>query len=331
MTDNASGCVVPPVTLGRSGIVSSRLGLGCAVWPLAQPYETVVEVFRTAFELGIHHIDVAAKYGTEEVVGRALKDAGAPADMVLATKACSYEDDLGICYREYSAATIQRSVERSLKRLRVDHLDIVHIHDCEPGDLPAIFAERGALRALVDLKRQGVIRSIGMGAYPLQCLQAAVDSGEVDHIQPFHTYTLLNQEAEERLMPSARARRLSLLNNAPYAGYILLTGAVPGARYNYAPAPQQVIDAVTRIQTVCDRKGISLAAAALAFSLLDPKVDVTVIGASNPQKLRERAAVCGVPLTPQDFAEMIQAADGSYKIAWPVDWSGTYNYYSFGS
>jgi D-threo-aldose 1-dehydrogenase len=293
----------------------------------------VVEVFRTAFELGIRHIDVAAKYGTEEVVGRALKDAGAPADIVLATKACSYVDDLGVWYREYSAATVTRSVERSLKWLRVDRLDIVHIHDCEPRDLSKIFAERGALRGLVDLKRQGVIRSIGMGAHSLECLQAAVDCGEVDHIQPFHTYTLLNQEAAQKLIPSARAKSLSLLNNAPYAGYILLTGPGPDAQYTYAPASEEVKEAVRRIEAVCARKGVTLATAALAFSLLDPQVDVTVIGASTPDKLRERAAAFAVPLTPMDFAEMIQAAGGPYKFAWDADgdWYGPYNIHSFGN
>jgi D-threo-aldose 1-dehydrogenase len=333
MNTKMQSVAIPRVTLGRSGIVSTRLGLGCAVWPLAQPYETVVEVFRAAFELGVRHIDVAAKYNTEEIVGRALQDAGAPADRVLATKACSYVDDIGVSYREYSDETAKRSVERSLKRLRVDCLDIVHIHDCEAYNLPRIFGERGALRGLVDLKRQGVIRSIGMGTFSLECLQAAVDSGEVDHIQGFFTYTLLNQEATQQLMPSLRARQLAFLNNAPYAGYILLTGAVPGAQYNYMPAGPEVMEATRRVEAVCARKGVSIGAAALAFSLLDPAVDVTVIGASTPAKLRERAAAFNAPLTPADFQEMLAAAGGQYKFDWSSagDWQDNYNAYSFGA
>ena len=321
---------VPKATLGRTGIVSSRLGLGCAVWPASQPYQTVIDIFRTAFELGIRHIDVTAKYGTEEVVGRALQDAGAPPDMVLATKACSYVDDLGVCYREYSAETVKRSVERSLKWLRADHLDIVHIHDCEASDLKAILAPRGALRGLVDLKAQGVIRSIGMGTYSLDCLMAAVESGEVDHVQPFHTYTLLNQDALQALIPSARAKHLSILNNAPYAGYILLTGPVPGAQYNYAPAGQDVMDATRRIEALCAHKGVMLAQAALGFSLVSPLVDVTVIGASSPQKLKERAAVFALKLTWADYDEMIHAAGASFKTVWADEWYGNYNAYAMG-
>ncbi len=320
---------IPRVTLGRSGILSTRLGLGCAVWPLERPYAQVVAVFRAAFELGIRHIDTAALYGTEEIVGRALKDAGAPPDLVLATKACSYADDLGINYREYSAATIYRSVERSLKRLQVDRLDILHVHDCLPQDLPIIFGPRGALSALLDLKRQGAIRSISMGAHTLECLQAAVDSGAFDHIQPFHTYTLLNQDAAARLIPSARAGGVSVLNNAPYAGYILLTGPVAGARFNYGPASPEVIAATRRVEAVCARKGVPLATAALAFSVLDPDVAVTVVGASPPDKLRQRAAACAAPLGPDDFREMIAAAGGSYRFDWGEVESRPYNYGSF--
>jgi D-threo-aldose 1-dehydrogenase len=322
---------IPRVTLGRTGIVSTRLGLGCAVWPLAQAYEMVVEQFRTAFDLGIRHIDVAAKYGTEEVVGRALQDAGAPPDMVLATKVCSYVDDIGICYREYSAETAKRSVERSLKLLRVDHLDIVHIHDCETRDLPRIMGPQGALRGLVALKEQGVIRSIGMGTYAPECLMAAVECGEIDHIQPFHTYTLLNQEAQEQLIPAARAKQLAVLNNAPYAGYILLTGPITGAMYNYAPANEAVIAATRRIEAVCARKGVTLAQAALGFSLSSSLVDVTVIGASSPMKLRERAAVCGLKLTASDYAEMTQATGENFKASWGDEWSENYNVNSFGA
>src|ERR1041384_5639563 len=115
------------VTLGRTKLVSTRLGLGCAIWPLTCTFDGVVEMLRTAFQVGIRQLDIAPLYGTEEIVGLALKYAGAPQDLVLATKVCAYRDDLGIAYREYSERTVYRSVERSLKRLKVHHLPIVHI------------------------------------------------------------------------------------------------------------------------------------------------------------------------------------------------------------
>jgi D-threo-aldose 1-dehydrogenase len=290
------------------------LGLGCAVWPNEQPYETVVEVFRTAFAAGIRHIDAAALYGTEEVVGRALKDAGIPADMVMVTKACS-EVENHQHFQEYTAHRVMLSVERSLKRLPVDHLDILHIHDVRPQDLPQVFSKDGALQAMLQLKSQGVIKSIGMATSSLTCLKAAIECGDIDHIQPFHSYTLLNQESKKEIIPAARAKNLSILNNAPYAGYILLTGPTPDARYNYRPANAEVVDAVRRIEQVCARKGVSIGTAALAFSLLDPQVDATVIGASTPAKLLERVSAFNAPLTAEDFAQMLAAAGGTFPIS----------------
>jgi hypothetical protein len=100
--------------------------------PFSAPcYHQVLDILRTALDLGIRHIDVAPIYGTEEIVGRALHDLGIPKDLVLATKACSYLGELGILHREYPGATVYESVERSLKRLQVDCLDIVHLHDVE--------------------------------------------------------------------------------------------------------------------------------------------------------------------------------------------------------
>jgi D-threo-aldose 1-dehydrogenase len=309
--------VIPRVILGRTGIVSTRLGLGCAGWPLKKPYEQVVDVFRTAFASGIRHIDVAPLYGTEEIVGRALKDAERPNDMVLATKVCSYKDDLGIAYRDYSSRTVYLSVERSLTRLQVDHLSIVHIHDCEPENLAQAFARNGALRALLDLKSQGVVSSVGMATFSLECLEAAIAEGTVDHIQPYHSYTLLNQEAKQQVIPSARTRNLSVLNNAPFAGWILGTGSSTDAYYNYRPAEQSVIEAVQRLERICSRKGVSLATAAIAFSLMEPDIDVTVIGASSPDRVRERVEAVAAPLTGTDFEEMLSVAGGPFPLSSP--------------
>jgi D-threo-aldose 1-dehydrogenase len=310
---NRSETQTPRVTLGRSGIVSSRLGLGCAVWPHEKPYDEVVEVFRTAFAAGVRHIDAAALYGTEEVVGRALTDAGRPADMVMVTKACTEVED-GNYIQDFTEKRVMYSVERSLRRLQVDHIDILHIHDPRTEDIPQVFARDGALQGLLKLKSQGVVKSIGMATSSLNCLKAAIDSGDVDHIQSFHSYTLLNRESAKEVYPQARAHNLSVLNNAPYAGYILLTGPIEGAKYNYQPASPDVVEAVRRIQAVCERKGVDLATAALAFSLLDPMVDATVIGASTPAKLLERVAAFNAPLTQEDFKEMMDAAGGTFPV-----------------
>src|SRR5262245_624886 len=117
---------VPKVTLGRSGLTSTRLGLGTSGWPLKRSHHEVIENLQSALDAGIRHIDLAPLYRTEEIIGRALKEIDLPEDILLVTKMGSYQDDLGIHYHSYTATTAYRSVERSLKWLGVDFLPIVH-------------------------------------------------------------------------------------------------------------------------------------------------------------------------------------------------------------
>jgi D-threo-aldose 1-dehydrogenase len=300
---------MPKATLGRTGIVTTRIGLGTASWPTKITYEQTLNVLQTAFDCGIRHIDMAPFYGSEEIIGRALQELKKPADTVLATKSCSYlRDDPLNSSQNFSADTVYRSVERSLKRLGTDYIHIVHIHNVGVRHLPIILGEKGALSALLDLKSQGVIGSIGMAALALKVQLAAVECGEIDNIQAFHTYTLLNQTAKAELFPKAKAANLAVLNNAPYAGYILATGPVEGARYNYGIAKPEVIEAASRLAALCAQKGVSLPTAAVAFSYQEPDVDVTVIASGKPLHVISWVKDLAAPLTRADFDEMIQLA-----------------------
>jgi D-threo-aldose 1-dehydrogenase len=306
---------VPKVTLGHTGIVSTKLGLGTATWPLQISFDQTLEMLRTALDAGIRHIDCAPLYGTETIIGRALQEIDPPDDIVVVTKVGSYSDpELGIHYTGYRAGQVRRSVERSLRRFNRDFLHIVHIHDVRAEHLPQVFGPDGALEALIDLRRQGVIGAIGMGTMGMDCLQAAVDSGAIDAIQAYHTYTLLNRSAADELFPAAVRKGVSILNSAPYAGYILATGSTPDARYNYAPAPQSVIEATGRIEAVLRTKGVSLPTAALAFSLRNPDVDVTIPASGHPEHVGQWIAAMETPLTDADWDEILAAAGGPYPI-----------------
>jgi D-threo-aldose 1-dehydrogenase len=306
---------VPKVTLSRTGIVSTKIGLGTAAWPHRIPFSQTVEMLQATLDAGIRHIDCAPLYGTEAIIGQALQEIDVPNDIVIATKAGSYSDpELGIHYTGYHARQIHRSVERSLKRFGRDYLHIVHVHDVRTEHLDQVFGKGGAIEALLDLKHQGVIGAVGMGTLGLDCLQAAVDSGDVDIVQIFHTYTLLNQSAAETLFPSALAHGVSILNSAPYAGYILATGSVPGARYNYAPARENVIEATQRLEAVLSEKGVNLPTAAMAFSLRNPDISVTVPASGKPKRVAQWVAALNTPLTDDDWEEILTAAGGEYPM-----------------
>ncbi len=306
---------VPKVTLGRSGIVSTKLGLGTASWPHRVSYEETITMLQTALDAGVRHIDTAPSYQTEHIIGRALQEIDLPSDIVLATKAGSYsEPSLGSKGIDYRADTIYRSVERSLERLGVDHIHILHIHDARPEHMAQLFAPEGALAAVQDLKDQGVIGAIGLGTLSLICLQTAAESGAFDILQIFHTYTLLNQSAAVDLFPTCRKADISIFNSAPFAGYILATGAVPDARYNYRPAQPDVIAATRRLDEVCAQKGVSLATAAMAYSYQNADIDVTVVASGKPHRVAEWVNAMHAPLTDADFDELLAAAGGQFLL-----------------
>jgi len=308
---------IPKVTLGRTGIVAPRLGLGTAAWPHQIPYEQVIEMLETCFAVGVRYIDLAPAYMSEDIVGRALQEVTPQPDLVLVTKAGSYsraDPDFGAVQQRFHADTIYRSVERSMKRAGVESLHIVHIHDPGEDQLSQIFAKDGALAALQDLKSQGVIKAIGMGTLSLTTLLTAAESDGFDVLQIFHTYTLLNTTAKDRLFPVALAKGISILNSAPFSGYILATGTTSDAKYNYAPASPDVIAATQRLEAICARKGVDLPTAALAFSYQAPEIDVTVVASGKPERIAGWVQAFDVPLTAADFDEMLAAAGGPYPV-----------------
>ena len=106
----------------------------------------------------------------------------------------------------------------------------------------------------------------------------AAESGEFDIIGSYHHYTLLNQDAARRIHPHARRHNLGVINISPFAGNILGTGAVQGARYGYREASPEVLNAVQEMARRAEAHGLDLPTAALAFSLACPDIDVSVVG-----------------------------------------------------
>jgi D-threo-aldose 1-dehydrogenase len=148
----------------------------------------------------------------------------------------------------------------------------------------------------------------------LGSLQTAAESGEFDILQIFHTYTLLNQSAEIKLFPTCRQAGISILNSAPYAGYILATGAITGARYSYLPAQPDVIAATRRLEEVCALKGVDIAMAALAYSYSHCDIDVTVVASGKPQRVTQWVEALNAPLTDEDFDDLLAAAGGQFPL-----------------
>jgi D-threo-aldose 1-dehydrogenase len=318
--------------LGGSGVEVPLLGFGGA--PLGNLFQEFSDeqaraAVRAAYDHGMRLFDTAPLYGfglSEHRIGEALR--WLPRDsFVLSTKIGrllrprpAHQLDGGLFKRilpfegvyDYSYDGVLRSVEDSLQRLGMDRIDVLLIHDVDVwthGSEEARlqrFAEvmGGGYRAMVKLREEGVVRAIGAGINEIQACEELARAGEFDCFLLAGRYTLLEQNALDTLLPYCVERSISLLIGGPYNTGILATGAVPGAYYNYAPAPEEIMARVARIEAVCTRHRVRLASAALQFPLGHPNVATLIPGARSPEEIEQNRALFEVDIPAALWAEL---------------------------
>lgn len=303
--------------LGRGGPAVTVMGLGGTglgnMYRAATEAEAVATV-RAAFDAGIRYFDTAPVYGyglSETRLGLALREL--PRDEVVISSKVGYgldpvapnevEPTLWAApgaFRprfDYSADGVKRSVEESLKRLAVERIDMLAIHDPDealhfaPGEDPfarSRFREAmdGAYPVLDEMRSQGLVKAIGVGINQWQMLVDFVEAGRFDYFLLAGRYTLLEQEPLDTLLPLCEARGTKLVIGGPYNSGILATGADAGdATFNTRPAPDAVRARVRRLEAVCGRHGVSLAAAALQFPLAHPSSVSVIPGGRSPAEV----------------------------------------------
>jgi D-threo-aldose 1-dehydrogenase len=310
--------------IGKTGLRVTRLGLGGG--PLGGLYRDpsdpdAAATVQRALELGLNFFDTAPLYGhgkSERRLGRAL--AGRPPDsFVVATKvgrvlvpedAARVESpwfDHPDAFRpvfDFSHDGVMRSLEESRKRLSVERIDVVHIHDPDDHYDQAV-AE--AFPALETLRRQGVIDAIGAGMNQAEMLARLARECDFDCFLLAGRYTLIDHTGLEELLPLCLARRISIIVGGPYNSGILATGAQPGARFNYADAPSSLLERVRRIEVVCARHGVPLKAAALQFPLAHAAVASVIPGARSAAEVDENFRLMSHPI-PRAFWRELRAA-----------------------
>ncbi len=216
---------------------------------------------------------------------------------------------------DWSRDAVLRSIEGSLKRLKIDAIDMIAIHDpdeslfLKPGDDPYAHshfreAMEGAYPALDELRRQGVIKAIGVGMNQWQMLCDFAEAGDFDYFLLAGRYTLLDQDSMARLLPLCERRNVSLIIGGPYNSGILATGAVPGATYDYKPASPELLQRVASIEAVCARHGVSLQAAALQFPLHNPVVASIIPGARSVDEIEANIGFLRQPIPAGFWAEL---------------------------
>ncbi|HSA81767.1 MAG TPA: aldo/keto reductase, partial [Geminicoccaceae bacterium] len=184
---------------------------------------------------------------------------------------------------------VMRALEQSHCRLGLATIDVVLIHDVDlvtHGGRAALEqryreALAGAYPALARLRADGVIKAIGIGVNEVEPSLRFPRDADLDCILLAGRYTLLEQGALDELLPLCLVKRIGILVGGPYNSGILATGPGAGATYNYRAAPQEVLERVRRIDAVCRRHGVALAAAALQFPLAHPAISALIPGAVN--------------------------------------------------
>jgi D-threo-aldose 1-dehydrogenase len=245
--------------------------------------ERALRTLEAVFESPINFLDTAASYGdgeSERRIGEVLKGMGGlPEGFVLATKA-----DRDLQTGEFSGEQMRRSVERSLRLLGLDRLQLVYLHDPEHASFEDLMAPGGAVEVLRDLRDEGVIEHLGVAGGPIDMEIRYVQTGIFEAVITHNRYTLLDRSAGP-LLDVAAEMGIALLNAAPYGSGILAKGPDVYARYAYQEASAELVERATAMQAVCRQFDIPLAAAALQFSMRDPRVASTIVGLSRPERV----------------------------------------------
>jgi len=205
---------------------------------------------------------------------------------------------------DYSYDGVMRSLEFSLERLGLDHIDIVYAHDVdvfthgskEASDARIREFMDGGYKALVNLRDEGAIKAIGAGINEWEVAEHLARNGDFDVFLLAGRYTLLEQEALTSFLPYCVEKKIGVVIGGPFNSGILATGPKPGAFYNYALAPKDILERVKRIETICKKHGVKLAEAALRFPLSHPAILSVIPGGQKPSEVLRNADMLSVKI-----------------------------------
>ncbi len=307
--------------IGKTRLQVTRVGMGTA--PLGGLFEDVPEArsvatVKRALALGINFLDTAPLYGygkSETYLGKALASTHR-SSFVLCTKVGRLlvptdprqlelrEFDRPFPFKpvfDFSYDAVMRSFEESLKRLQTDRIDILLIHDPDDHYEQALSS---AYPALAKLRSEGVISAVGAGMNQAEMLARLAREGDFDCFLLAGRYTLIDHTGLKELLPLCVQKNISIIVGGPYNSGVLASGAQPGAKYNYADAPPEILEQVRKVQEVCARHQVPMKAAALQFPLAHPAVAAVIPGARALEEVEENFRLASHPIPAVFWADL---------------------------
>jgi len=310
-----------------SPVALTQLGFGGA--PLGNLYRKIEDqdaqaTLDAAWDAGIRYFDTAPQYGlgrSEMRFSEALSrfDTHPDHTATLSTKVgrilhdCALNDVTPEAFVDvpqkkivfdFTYDGIMRSFADSVQRLGTNQIDMLFLHDLDAGtngqdfednNLRQLFSQ-GGYRALSELREAGSIAAIGAGVNAWQICARLLEEADFDGFLLAGRYTLLEQDPLDRFLPMCAERDVGIILGGPYNSGILATGAVEGARYDYAPASPEIMERVRKFDVVCEAHNTPLIAAALQFPLGHDAVKSVIPGASSADEVHQNVAIFETPI-----------------------------------
>lgn len=300
-------------TLGKTGLEVSALAYGGSslggVFRDIDETEAIRSV-HVALDEGINLIDTAPYYGAtraETVLGKALQ--GISRDRYyLATKVGRYGPD--ITDFDFSAARTTRSLDESLERLGVDHVDFIQVHDMEFGSIEQIVHE--TLPALFRARDAGKARFVGITCLPPRLFREVMHQVEVDQIQSYCHYCL-NDSALAELLPYLKEKNAGIFNSAPLAMRLLSNEGAP----DWHPAPPELREKCAEAAKYCGERGADIGRLALQYSLANPDIHTHIVGTASPARVRENVRHAAEPPDEELLAAVLEILAPVHNLTWP--------------
>ena len=302
--------------LGKTGLRLSKLGFGASslggVFHSLKERDGIAAV-HTAVDSGINFIDVSPYYGhykAEIVLGKALKNIER-SRYFLSTKVGRYGKD-GINTWDYSAQRAVESVYESMERLRIDTVDIIHVHDIEFADLETVCNE--TLPALIELRNKGIVKHVGITNLNLRHFKYVIDhvpAGTVESILSFCHYCL-NDDSLVDYLDYFESKGIGVINASPYAMGLLTERGVP----DWHPAPEALKRLSKKAVAYCKAKGSCIEQAAVSFSVNNPRITTTLFSTTHSDHVLKTIQYAETSVNTDVLKEIRKIFEPGFRDTW---------------
>lgn len=314
--------------LGKTGLYVSELCLGTMTfggkgfWEAIGKLGTqeVEAIVGASLDAGVNFLDTADVYSegeSEKLLGAALKSLGRPRDQVVVATKVRGRTGKGVNQVGLSRGHVLASIDQSLGRLGLDHVDLYQIHGFDP-----VTPIEETVRALDDVVRSGKARYVGFSNLPAWLAMKALAFAEANGLARFQSaqmyYSIAGRDIEREIVPLAQSEGVAILPWSPLAGGLLSGKFDPdkpnpeGARrtaFDFPPVDRGRLPQVLRaLRGVAEQSGVSVARVALAWQLTRPFVTSVIIGAKTKPQLLDNLAATEVVLAPEQVAALDAAS-----------------------